>query len=105
VLLPPTRVPAVRQPRACIRLQRAVKAGSSRLNFVPTHHWLPDEAALNGIASLCTVQSVGPLESNIDGSATYVCTPFSADLISKFRDAMTLCFAEALRNGMTLYIR
>lgn len=42
---------------------------------------------------------------NANASGTYVCQPWSRALVGEFRDAMALCFSEALRQGLTLYIR
>jgi hypothetical protein len=82
-----------------------VEAGGSRLNFVPTHHWLPDEAAGNGISSFCYIDSVAPASEETTGSNQYKCFPWSQAIIQEYTEAMTMCFAEALRQGFTLYVR
>lgn len=85
--------------------RRAVEANSSRLNFVPTHHWLPDENAPNGISSFCYIDSVRPSTEDTTGSNEYKCFPWSQATIQEYTAAMTMCFAEAFRQGLTLYVR
>jgi hypothetical protein len=79
---------------------QAKKAGSTQLNFVPTHHWLPPRgsgaSAAGGVGSFC-------LMTGSNGSPT--CVPWTQELINQFRDGMSLCFAEALRQGITIYVR
>ena len=85
-----------------------MEANSSRLNFVPTHHWLPEDEALNGISSFCYMDTVLPATTAAAAAAernTYECFPWSKAAIDAFRDSMTLCFAEALRQGLTIYVR
>jgi hypothetical protein len=80
---------------------QAKKAGSTQLNFVPTHHWLPPRGggantADGGVGSFC-------LMTGSNGSPN--CVPWTQDLVNQFKDGMSLCFAEALRQGFTLYVR
>jgi hypothetical protein len=91
-------------PHPCI-CRRAVEAGSSRINFVPTHHWLPDETALGGIASFCYIDSIVPSSEATTGSNEYNCFPWSQARIQEYTQAMSVCFAEALRQGLTVYVR
>eukprot|EP00879_Flechtneria_rotunda_P011737 GHRR01012258.1.p1 GENE.GHRR01012258.1~~GHRR01012258.1.p1 ORF type:complete len:433 (+),score=130.19 GHRR01012258.1:664-1962(+) len=78
---------------------RAAAAGSDRLNFVPTHHWLSvGDIGSNRISGFCYMQHTS------DGSPNR-CSPWTDDVISEFKHAMTLCFTEALRQGLTLYVR
>eukprot|EP00775_Hariotina_reticulata_P013864 gene13864-13986_t len=80
---------------------RAVSAGSNRINFVPTHHWMATEDTVNGIKSFCFMHH----EVEGDFGSGNICSPWTAAMIAQYRSAMTLCFAEALRQGLTLYIR
>lgn len=81
---------------------RAVQAGSDRLNFVPTHHWLSTSGpASNTISSFCYMMHNSPSNP----AAGFSCKPWSDAVIAEFRSAMTLCFGEALRQGMTVYVR
>lgn len=95
----------------CVDARRAVESNSSRVNFVPTHHWLPEDSARNGISAFCFMESTLPLGTariggyNSNSSGTYRCSPWTKQVIQDYKDAMTMCFAEALRQGMTLYIR
>ncbi|KAI8472420.1 MAG: hypothetical protein J3K34DRAFT_210613 [Monoraphidium minutum] len=72
----------------------AERSGSSQVNFVPTHHWVP--AANNRIASYCVM-------TGTKGVTT--CEPWTRELIKEFKDAMTVCFAKALVMGLTIHIR
>jgi hypothetical protein len=85
--------------------RRAAEAKSSRLNFVPTHHWLPDEAAANGISSFCFIDTVVPASEATDTTNQYKCFPWSQAVIEEYTHAMKVCFAEALRQGLTIYVR
>ncbi|WIA33971.1 hypothetical protein OEZ86_007066 [Tetradesmus obliquus] len=81
---------------------RAAEAGSDRLNFVPTHHWLGNGgSASSGIAGYCYMEHTDPADS----SSGSTCRPWSEPVITEYRSAMTLCFTEAMRQGMTLYVR
>lgn len=82
-----------------------MKSGSSGINFVPTHHWLPDESALNGISSFCYIDTIKQSSAETLGADKYSCFPWSKDLVDEYREAMTLCFAEAMRQGLTVYVR
>jgi hypothetical protein len=66
---------------------------------VPTHHWLPpryQRGVQAGVGSYCTM----------DGkSGSNVCTPWSQELIGSYRYAMTQCFIEAFKNGLTVNVR
>jgi hypothetical protein len=85
--------------------RRAIESGSSRINFVPTHHWLPDPDAPNGIASFCYIDTVAPSSEATTGTNEYRCFPWSQPRIQEYTQAMTVCFAEALRQGLTVYVR
>lgn len=85
--------------------RRTIESGSSRLNFVPTHHWLPDPDAPNGIASFCYIDTVAPSSEATTGANEYRCFPWSQPRIQEYTQAMTVCFAEALRQGLTVYVR
>jgi hypothetical protein len=85
--------------------RRAVDAGSSRINFVPTHHWLPDETSPNGISSFCYMDTVAPSSEDTLGKDQYECFPWSQSIIQEYTQAMQVCFAEALRQGLTIYVR
>ncbi|KAF8057099.1 hypothetical protein HT031_006108 [Scenedesmus sp. PABB004] len=79
---------------------RAAGAGSDRINFVPTHHWLPasgSAAASNTIGAFCHMHHTP--------SGANACSPWSDALIAEFRRAMAVCFTEAMRQGLTVYVR
>jgi len=85
--------------------RKTVKSGSSKVNFVPTHHWLPDESALNGISSFCYIDTIKQSSAETLGADKYSCFPWSKDRVNEYQEAMTLCFAEAMRQGLTVYVR
>lgn len=91
-----------RAPGGC---RRGVEAGSSRINFVPTHHWLPDETSPNGISSFCYMDTIAPASEATEGQNQYRCFPWSQAVIQEYTAAMTKCFAEAMRQGLTVYVR
>jgi hypothetical protein len=69
------------------------------MNFVPTHHWLPPRYQRGvdaGVGSFCAMEGT-------DGTNT--CIPWSPQLIAEFRDAMVVCFSEALKMGLTINVR
>jgi hypothetical protein len=68
----------------------------NRLNFVPTHHWLPGEGGY-GIGSYCFQQN--------NGANQIVCSGWTRQLLTAYERGMTVCFAEALRQGFIPYIR
>jgi hypothetical protein len=61
---------------------RAAEAGSDRLNFVPTHHWLGNGgAASNGIAGYCYMEHSDPADS----SSGSTCRPWTDAVIAEYR--------------------
>jgi hypothetical protein len=67
-------------------------SSGNRLNFVPTHHWLPESDGF-GVSQFCYMPSGGP------------CTPWTPPLLGEFKESMTLCLAEALKQGFIPYVR
>lgn len=76
---------------------RAVSTGD-RLNFVPTHHWLPGPDG-TGVSAFCYLHTSGAAGDR------GTCLPFTPSKIAEFRTSMTHCFAEALRQGFVPYVR
>ena len=77
----------------------AQRTNSTNINFVPTHHWLPPQyqrGVAAGVGQYCTM-------SGTNGANT--CQSWSPELIVEFREAMTICFAEAFRMGLTISVR
>lgn len=70
---------------------RRYSAGN-RLNFVPTHHWLPESDGF-GVSQFCFMPSGGP------------CQPWTPAVLAEFKESMTLCLAEALKQGFIPYVR
>jgi hypothetical protein len=61
---------------------RAAEAGSDRLNFVPTHHWLGNSGeASNGIAGYCYMEHTDPADS----SSGSTCRPWRDEVIAEYR--------------------
>jgi len=70
-----------------------------QVNFVPTHHWLPPRYGRGvqaGVGSYCAMDGT---------SGTNQCIPWTDALVAEFRDSMTVCFAEAFKNGLTVNVR
>ena len=86
--------------RCLDQLWRAVKrTGSSNINFVPTHHWLPPPGRSGiaaGVGQYCTMDGT-------DGSPR--CIGWTPALVNEFRDSLAVCFAEAFRMGLTVSVR
>lgn len=76
---------------------RAVSTGD-RLNFVPTHHWLPGQDG-TGVSAFCYLHTTGAAGDR------GTCLPFTSGKIAEFRTSMTYCFAEAIRQGFVPYVR
>jgi hypothetical protein len=69
------------------------------MNFVPTHHWLPPRYQRGvdaGVGNFCAMDGT-------DGTNT--CISWTPQLIAEFRDAMVVCFSEALKMGLTINVR
>lgn len=62
---------------------------------------------MNGISSFCYMDTTttGATAAAADQPNTYACFPWSQAVVDEFRDAMKLCFAEAMRQGLTVYVR
>jgi hypothetical protein len=75
---------------------RTVVKGN-RLNFVPTHHWLPREDGF-GVNQFCYMHSEG-------GGDKGTCKSWTPGKIDEFKKSMTLCMAEAMRQGFIPYVR
>eukprot|EP00882_Tetradesmus_deserticola_P018626 GHRQ01020005.1.p1 GENE.GHRQ01020005.1~~GHRQ01020005.1.p1 ORF type:complete len:310 (+),score=87.36 GHRQ01020005.1:1110-2039(+) len=71
-------------------------ARGNKLNFVPTHHWIPGEDGF-GIDHYCYMYK--------DASDSMLCGEWTQAKIDEFEKSMTYCFAEAYRNGFTPYVR
>jgi hypothetical protein len=76
---------------------RAVSNGN-KLNFVPTHHWMPNSNGL-GVASYCYMHTSGAVGDK--GS----CLPWGPEKLAEFKKSMTLCFTEAFKQGFVPYVR
>jgi len=77
----------------------ADRSGSSHVNFVPTHHWLsPSDpsGSSGGVGRYCMM--AGTTGAN-------KCYGWSDALVGEFRDAMRVCFAEAINLGLTISVR
>jgi hypothetical protein len=70
---------------------RRYSAGN-RLNIVSTHHWLPESDGF-GVSQYCYMESSG------------ACQPWTPAALAEFKESMTLCFAEALKQGFIPYVR
>jgi hypothetical protein len=77
-------------------------SSSSKLNFVLVHHWLPNSDGF-GVSSYCYMHTDSGASpgAGVQGQ----CLPFTADAIAAFKQSMTNCFTEALKQGFTPYIR
>jgi hypothetical protein len=75
---------------------RSVVKGN-RLNFVPTHHWMPREDGF-GVSNFCYLHTEG-------GGDKGTCKSWTPGKLAEFKKSMTLCFAEALRQGFIPYVR
>lgn len=67
----------------------------NRLNFVPTHHWLPNDGG-GGVKAFC-------YQYNKDGQLA--CHEWDREAIQRYQDGMQVCFEEAFRQGVVPYIR
>lgn len=76
----------------------------NKLNFVPTHHWLPREDGF-GVSSFCYMHKTPGLPNTVTTANGMYCSPWNDALIQEFEDSMATCFAESLRQGLTPYIR
>lgn len=76
---------------------RNVSTGD-RLNCVSTHHWLPGERG-SGVSAFCYMPTGGTAGDRGQ------CLPWTAAKLAKFKQSLTLCFAEALRQGFVPYVR
>lgn len=75
---------------------RSVSKGN-RLNFVPTHHWLPREDGF-GVSQYCYLHTTG-------GSDRGTCMSWTPGKLAEFKKSMTYCLAETLRQGFIPYVR
>lgn len=75
---------------------REVSKGN-RLNFVPTHHWLPRDDGF-GVSQYCYLHTTG-------GSDRGTCMSWTAGKMAEFKKSMTLCLAETFRQGFIPYVR
>jgi hypothetical protein len=75
---------------------RSVSKGN-RLNFVPTHHWMPREDGF-GVSQYCYLHTTG-------GSDRGTCLAWTPGKMAEFKKSMTLCLAETLRQGFIPYVR
>lgn len=75
---------------------RSVSKGN-RLNFVPTHHWLPRDDGF-GVSQYCYLHTTG-------GSDRGTCMSWTAGKMAEFKKSITYCLAEALRQGFIPYVR
>jgi hypothetical protein len=73
-------------------------SNGNRLNFVPTHHWLPNENGL-GVASYCYMHTTG--EPGEKGT----CQAWNPEKLAEFKKSMTYCFSEAFKQGFVPYVR
>lgn len=71
-------------------------ARGNKLNFVPTHHWIPGSEGF-GIDHFCYMYK--------DADDKMVCGDWDQTKIDEFERSMTICFTEAFRNGFTPYLR
>jgi hypothetical protein len=76
---------------------RSVSKGD-RLNFVPTHHWLPSTRGF-GVSGFCYMHTTG-----VEGDRGR-CLPWDTAKRHDFKTAMQYCFAEAMRQGFVVYVR
>lgn len=75
---------------------------SSKLNFVVVHHWLPNSDGF-GVSSYCYMHTSSRASP---GAGTQgQCLAWTADAVAAFKKSMANCFAEALKQGFTPYIR
>ena len=77
----------------------AERSGSSQVNFVPTHHWLPPHkggGGGSGVGQYCLMAG---------RTGKHTCYAWSDALIKEFTNSMRVCFAEALRLGLTIGVR
>ena len=83
----------------CLDMVRKAREYSNgdRLTFVPTHHWMPGPGSF-GIASYCWISEDRP-------SGQRTCLEWTADKLAEFTQSMTLCFAEAFKQGFVVYVR
>lgn len=83
----------------CLDMVRQAREYSNgdRLNFLPTHHWMPGTGSF-GIASYCWISEDRP-------SGQRTCMEWTADKLAEFTQSMTLCFAEAFKQGFVVYVR
>lgn len=75
---------------------RSVSKGN-KLNFVPTHHWLPRDDGF-GVSQYCYLHTSG-------GSDRGTCMSWTPGKLAEFKKSMTLCLAETIRQGFIPYVR
>lgn len=75
---------------------RSITKGD-RLNFVPTHHWLPRDDGF-GVSQFCYLHTSG-------GGDRGTCMSWTPGKLAEFKKSMTYCLAEALRQGFIPYVR
>lgn len=75
---------------------RSISKGN-KINFVPTHHWLPRDDGF-GVSQYCYLHTTG-------GSDRGTCLTWTPGKLAEFKKSMTYCFAEAFRQGFTPYVR
>lgn len=73
-------------------------SNGNKLNFVPTHHWLPRDDGL-GVASFCYMSTSG--QPGDKGT----CLAWTASKLAEFKKSMTLCYTEAFKQGFVTYTR
>lgn len=76
----------------------------NKLNFVPTHHWIPREDGF-GVSRFCYIHKDPGVPDTVATNNGMYCSPWNDALIKEFEDTMTSCLAEAMRQGFTPYIR
>lgn len=77
---------------------------SNKINFVPTHHWIPRDDGF-GVSRFCYMHKNPGIPNTVTTANGMYCSPWNDDLIQEFEDTMTSCMAEAIRQGFTPYIR
>lgn len=82
---------------------RRVSRGN-KINFVPTHHWLPRDDGF-GVSRYCYMHKDAGVPDSVTTTNGMYCSPWNDALIQEFEDTMTTCIAEALRQGFTTYFR
>lgn len=77
-------------------------SSSSKLNFVVVHHWLPNRDGF-GVSSHCYMHTSSGASPG--AGAQGQCLAWTADAVAAFKNSMTNCFTEALKQVFTPYIR